>query len=161
MSGQPAGLWFEENRNRWRVRLYKNKKVFWLSYHDTEDEALSTLDRVKALRSRYRGLNTKGPVSEPSTHNLIQNLRKVENHQVDYSHYSIDESFKEVILFNPISCACCGSPTLGTDTLTMNMDDLDKLKEMDLKLAPPNLHSAIDQGGVPLCINCGANDDAD
>lgn len=34
-----TGLWFEEKRNRWRVRLYHKRRVIHLSYHTTEQEA--------------------------------------------------------------------------------------------------------------------------
>jgi hypothetical protein len=45
----PRGVWFERNRNRYRVRIYKNKQVFHISYHRTLGEALSIFNRIKNL----------------------------------------------------------------------------------------------------------------
>ena len=51
MSARTKGIWFEENRNRYRVRLYKNGKVVHRSYHTTYEAAESALR--DALRTRH------------------------------------------------------------------------------------------------------------
>ena len=51
MSATTKGIWFEENRNRYRVRLYKNGKVAHRSYHNTYEEAESALR--DAMRTRH------------------------------------------------------------------------------------------------------------
>ena len=51
MSATTKGIWFEENRNRYRVRLYKNGKVAHRSYHNTYEAAESALR--DALRTRH------------------------------------------------------------------------------------------------------------
>jgi hypothetical protein len=37
----PPGIWYEEGRGRFRVRVYKGTTVIHLSYHEDYDEALS------------------------------------------------------------------------------------------------------------------------
>lgn len=154
----PTGLWFEDERSRWRVRLYKAKKVFWLSYHDDETEARDTLTRALALRAKYKKLNTKEPVSEPSTQNLIRNLRTTENHQLQFKHYLIRDD--DILLFNFTPCDICSSPTTGNDTLSLSMDDLDKVQGMDIRSASDEeVVPAINQGGQTLCTYCRNTDD--
>jgi hypothetical protein len=45
----PRGIWYEETRERYRVRIYQNKRVFHLSYHRTLNEALNIYHRIKEL----------------------------------------------------------------------------------------------------------------
>lgn len=33
------GIYYEANRNRWRVRLYQGNLICHLSYHDTKEDA--------------------------------------------------------------------------------------------------------------------------
>jgi hypothetical protein len=47
MKTLPLGVWYEEPRDRYRVRLYKNREVTHLSYHKTQSEAESTLKNIK------------------------------------------------------------------------------------------------------------------
>ena len=153
------GLWFEEERNRWRVRLYKDKSVFWLSYHETEDEALDTMERAKGLRSKYKKLNTKAPVLEPSTKNLISNLRAKENHQVDYENFCHDHDEDTIILFTETPCAQCYTPTLGVDNMAMSSSDHDKISNLDI-IEIDMLHpTARMHGSTLLCELCSRDYD--
>lgn len=45
-----CGIWFEEERSRWRVRLYKERKVVHLSYHPTFEEAEQVADKARQKR---------------------------------------------------------------------------------------------------------------
>ena len=48
MKQLPQGIWYEEPRKRYRVRLYRNREVTHLSYHKSQIEAETTL---KGLRT--------------------------------------------------------------------------------------------------------------
>jgi len=43
------GVWYEDSRNRWRVRLYYNGHVIHRSYHKDEEEASETHRAAKAI----------------------------------------------------------------------------------------------------------------
>ena len=43
------GVWFEETRGRYRVRLYYNGHVIHRSYHKDEEEAIETHRTAKAI----------------------------------------------------------------------------------------------------------------
>jgi hypothetical protein len=47
MKHLPLGIWYEEPRNRYRVRLYRNREVTHLSYHKSQLEAEATLKGLK------------------------------------------------------------------------------------------------------------------
>ncbi len=53
----PRGLFFDPYRNRYRVRFYKDRKVIYLSYHKSKEEALQTYKQVKQILSAR--VNTK------------------------------------------------------------------------------------------------------
>lgn len=78
----PRGLWFDAERNRWRVRLWRNTKMF-ISYHDTYEEALSAHTALKAVTrmvpKRVRRTRTE-PVGTPPTSlaGLMQAAKKVD-----------------------------------------------------------------------------------
>jgi hypothetical protein len=42
----PKGVWFEETRQRYRVRIVRNKMKIHLSYHKTKDEAVNTYEVI-------------------------------------------------------------------------------------------------------------------
>jgi hypothetical protein len=46
----PVGVWHEKNRNRYRIRLYAQRMVVHLSYHDTLEEALETYPAALAAQ---------------------------------------------------------------------------------------------------------------
>lgn len=41
------GVWYEQKRKRWRVRLYHNNEVVHRSYHRSEAEANAALDDAR------------------------------------------------------------------------------------------------------------------
>lgn len=43
----PAGIWFDIERARYRVRVYVQGRVVWRSYHKRLDEALNAYARAK------------------------------------------------------------------------------------------------------------------
>ena len=47
MKTLPLGIWYEESRARYRVRLYRNREVTHLSYHKTQVDAEATLKSLK------------------------------------------------------------------------------------------------------------------
>ena len=50
----PRGIWYEESRRRYRVRLYHRQQVIWLTYHVTLDDALSARDQALAFQNTWR-----------------------------------------------------------------------------------------------------------
>ena len=46
------GLYYEEDRRRWRVRLYYQQELIWRSYHYDEHEALRALRKAQDFRRR-------------------------------------------------------------------------------------------------------------
>lgn len=74
MPSLPKGLFLEEGRKRYRVRLYHDKKVFHLSYHYQLEEALSTLEAVKEALREYR--KTYSPrIQGDSVRALVRSIR--------------------------------------------------------------------------------------
>lgn len=49
----PRGIWYESARDRYRVRLYRNKIPYLIGYYDTLDEAKDALD---GLRGKLKGI---------------------------------------------------------------------------------------------------------
>lgn len=43
----PRGIWYEEKRARWRVKLALNGAIYHRSYHKTYDEAYAVWERIK------------------------------------------------------------------------------------------------------------------
>jgi hypothetical protein len=48
MEDLPRGIWYELERRRYRIRIYRNQIVKHLSYHKTLEEAERTLEMFKA-----------------------------------------------------------------------------------------------------------------
>lgn len=49
----PKGIYFEKQRNRYRVRLYKYRHVVWRSYHNTLHEALNAWAKAVSAQAIY------------------------------------------------------------------------------------------------------------
>lgn len=47
----PPGIWYENKRNRYRVRIYSGRRAVHLSYHDSIEEAHATYTEVTQDRS--------------------------------------------------------------------------------------------------------------
>lgn len=47
----PKGVFFENARRRYRVRLYKYGRVFWRSYHHTLHGAMEALGAAKTVQA--------------------------------------------------------------------------------------------------------------
>lgn len=45
------GIYYESNRNRWRVRLYQGNLICHLSYHDSEEEARAAYETAKQTQA--------------------------------------------------------------------------------------------------------------
>jgi hypothetical protein len=43
----PLGVWFERARNRYRVRIYKGTRPYYLAYHDVKQAAIDDAQRVR------------------------------------------------------------------------------------------------------------------
>lgn len=50
----PRGIWFEPERQRYRVRMYRRSQVVWLSYHFTLEEALNAHVQACAFQQAWR-----------------------------------------------------------------------------------------------------------
>jgi hypothetical protein len=59
----PKGIWYEQKRNRWRVKLGCDGEIFHRSYHRDYAEALATWQQVKKRMIRPR---PKLPLAEAS-----------------------------------------------------------------------------------------------
>lgn len=46
------GLWFETERNRWRVRLYEGRRIKHLSYHYDHHEAVRVFQLARAYEPK-------------------------------------------------------------------------------------------------------------
>lgn len=61
MNESIRGIWYEAQRERYRVRLYKGDRMIHLSYHRTKSEALAEYYAVKnkaATTQHAYNLNT-------------------------------------------------------------------------------------------------------
>lgn len=63
MEPAPKGIWYEEKRGRWRVKLFWEGELFHRSYHHSYDEALSTWQDAKQRMKRPR---IRIPIQEAS-----------------------------------------------------------------------------------------------
>lgn len=68
------GLFYDCERKRFRVRLYHDKRVFWLSYHKAQGDAIATLERAKKMRSDMKPSSGPDPLLEPNTQNMLRVL---------------------------------------------------------------------------------------
>lgn len=50
----PAGIWFEPDRNRYRIRLYHRRKVIYLDYCTCREAALVSLAIGRQRRAQAR-----------------------------------------------------------------------------------------------------------
>lgn len=50
----PRGIWYEEARKRYRVRVYRKNRVIHRSYHQDLDAARRALQQAKQLRASIR-----------------------------------------------------------------------------------------------------------
>lgn len=50
----PPGIWFEEERQRYRIRLYLNRRVVFRAYRSSKEEALIALALGKQKREAAR-----------------------------------------------------------------------------------------------------------
>lgn len=62
MNTQPRvpGIWFEKNRNRWRVKIVRNKAILHRSYHSSYEEAYEVWLEVKKEIRQSTPLCIKG-----------------------------------------------------------------------------------------------------
>ncbi len=68
------GLFYDCERKRFRVRLYHDKQVFWLSYHKEQEVAIDTLEKAKKLRTALEPCDGPDPLLEPTTKTMLQVL---------------------------------------------------------------------------------------
>ena len=59
----PKGVWFEANRNRWRVKLFCEGQLFHRSYHRSYSNALAAWQQAKKQMIQPRPVI---PLSESS-----------------------------------------------------------------------------------------------
>jgi hypothetical protein len=67
------GVYYEEARNRWRVRLYKDGRVIHRSYHPTEEEAWTTWINAKRKQAETK-IGPPKIVEKPTISNLLDAL---------------------------------------------------------------------------------------
>lgn len=57
----PKGIIYDEVRNRYRVRINKNKQTIHLSYHKNLDSALISLEKAQNIKViKFAPLSTEG-----------------------------------------------------------------------------------------------------
>lgn len=70
----PRGIWYEADRDRYRVRRYRNGRAY-LHYCPTEEEALATLAAVNEELSKIKKMRREerraGPVPVGSFSGMI------------------------------------------------------------------------------------------
>lgn len=69
----PRGIWYEPDRNRYRVRLYRRSQVVWRSYHFHIEEALEALSSALQAQTTWIPENKKVP--KPHPQNIIDLFR--------------------------------------------------------------------------------------
>lgn len=73
------GVWHEEKRNRWRVRLYYNGHVVHRSYHPDEEEAIevhaAAKDILKSMTKEEKEQLIKPNVKTDSLSDLLDGLK--------------------------------------------------------------------------------------
>lgn len=74
MQPLPKGLFYEEGRKRFRVRLYHEKRVFHLSYHYSYEEAIATLEAAKNVKRSYKKID-QVKIRSDSVKTLTQSTR--------------------------------------------------------------------------------------
>lgn len=69
----PRGIWYEASKNRWRVRLYKNKRSHLAGYYPTYERALEVYTKLKnhLMKSTQNGGNSATVVEQKS---IIEHL---------------------------------------------------------------------------------------
>ena len=50
----PKGIYFEVERGRYRVRLYRRSNVIWRTYHFTLEEALEALSAALEAQATWK-----------------------------------------------------------------------------------------------------------
>ena len=50
----PRGIYFEQERSRYRVRLYRRSHVVWRSYHFHLDDALEALSSALEAQAAWK-----------------------------------------------------------------------------------------------------------
>jgi hypothetical protein len=75
----PRGIWYEAEKNRYRVRKYRNSKSY-LVYCGTEEEAREVLIRIKAVIARIPRRSRKEretrAISAPKFGSLAKAIRE-------------------------------------------------------------------------------------
>jgi hypothetical protein len=67
------GLWYETNRNRWRVRLYEGRRIKHLSYHYDHAEAVRVFQLARAYEPHLRRIDPHST----RTKDLLTRLRNM------------------------------------------------------------------------------------
>lgn len=65
----PRGLFYEAQRDRYRVRLYYRREILWHTYHSERAEAFQTLADAQKFRleqARSLAKDPPGPLQCPS-----------------------------------------------------------------------------------------------
>lgn len=77
--GLPRGVWYEESRNRYRIRKYRNNKPYLL-YRATREEALEAYkqlcEKVAKIKRHKRGEKISGPVPTSTFAGLAQAVQE-------------------------------------------------------------------------------------
>lgn len=85
----PPGIWYEVERGRFRVRVYKGTHVFHLSYHQDVDDALSTWH--EAHRSKYTVRETAHLHTQEAQLSYLLGLLQFEEHNPLAGLITLDE----------------------------------------------------------------------
>ena len=61
----PKGIWWDVEKSKFRVRLYRNRRPLQGGYHDTLEEALAAFEKLKKFREQIPGdrVSRKAPRS--------------------------------------------------------------------------------------------------
>lgn len=76
----PRGIWYEKNRNRYRVKLYRNNISYFGGYYKTPDAAIQAYEELKKFLSTIpklrRGERQEKEVFGDSMKDLISSSKQ-------------------------------------------------------------------------------------
>ena len=74
-NGLPRGIYYEESKRRYRVRLYKNKVPHLKGYYRTLEDALIGLAELKERIESIPKVTKDGPVPSADLFGIISAIR--------------------------------------------------------------------------------------
>lgn len=74
MATKRKGLFYDEDRKRYRVRIYHNRREFFFGYFKDEAEAIEAWEEAREARRTAPPEVPSTPLLVPSTKNILESL---------------------------------------------------------------------------------------